>query len=307
MVSAFSKSSAWRSDMPTDYRPSESSYILDSASGAEIARLHVQHSLFTGALGYLIPPEIDLTNVETILDIGSGSGSWAIETAYAFQDRAIVGIDISSQVVGYARARAVVQRVENVSFRVMDACKPLEFAEGSFDLIHIRFASGFLHTCTWPLLLKECFRVLTAGGILLLTECELGISNSLALQQLNGFLFQVLQKEQRTFSVDGQTLGVSYMFNSLLQEAGFQTITNKPFMLNFSSSTPSDLTTIKELELTFEALRPYILRFGLVDEKTYKDLCVQMLQDLLEERFVCISLGLTAWGYKGECAGNNSR
>jgi len=36
----------------------------------------------------------------------------------------------------------------------------------------------------WPALVQECLRITRPGGILLLTECERGISTSPALEEL---------------------------------------------------------------------------------------------------------------------------
>lgn len=82
------------------------------------------------------------------------------------------------------------------------------FADESFDLINARFIVGFQDKASWPVLLAECRRVLTPGGILLLSECERGISNSAALQRLEGWLTRALCEQGRTFSVDGVLFSV---------------------------------------------------------------------------------------------------
>ncbi len=84
----------------------------------------------------------------------------------------------------------------------MDARRPLAFEDQSFGLVNGRFLASFLDQACWPCLITECKRVLTPGGILRLTECEVGISNCPALQRLNNALYQALRKQGRTMLLD---------------------------------------------------------------------------------------------------------
>lgn len=58
--------------------------------------------------------------------------------AFAYPDIEVVGIDISQQMIEYARAQARVQGLDNAYFHVMDATQPLDFPDSSFDLINGR-------------------------------------------------------------------------------------------------------------------------------------------------------------------------
>src|SRR5947208_13801729 len=100
-----------------------------------------------------------------------GPGGWALEIAYTHPEIEVVGFDISQAMIDYARARARVQGLDNASFRVMDMQKPLDFPDGSFDLVNGRFVL-FIPTSFIPVFLKECFRISRPPGPLRFTEVD---------------------------------------------------------------------------------------------------------------------------------------
>jgi ubiquinone/menaquinone biosynthesis C-methylase UbiE len=285
--------------MPSpDPREPRNSYIIDIESAAETARLIDQDYLFTKAMGGLFPEEPDLAGIARILDIACGPGGWATEVAFHYPDIEVVGVDINENMVKYARAMAKVQRLENVSFEIMDIKQGLKFPDNSFDLVNARFIIGFMDNASWPELLQGCYRILRAGGILRLTENETEVSNSRALQRLWGCFCRVLAMQDRTFSVDQCSIGITPMFDRLLREAGFEQIAERPYLLKSSYGAPLHYSTCKDLEVMFALLKPYITRSGIVGEAEYDELYYQLLIDLRREEFLSLTFGLTAWGKK---------
>jgi SAM-dependent methyltransferase len=187
---------------------SKHSYVIDSEQPAETARIIEQSKLFTQAMGGLFPDELDLSGVRRVLDLGCGPGQWVNDVAFEYPKWEVVGVDINATMIAYAHALARSQGRPNISFEVIDITCPFAFADASFDLINARFMVGFQDTTSWPVLLAECRRVLAPGGILLLSEGERGISNSPALQRLEGWLTRALSEQGRTFSVDGVLFSV---------------------------------------------------------------------------------------------------
>src|SRR2546429_7102739 len=96
----------------------KSTYILDSESSAEMARLVRQDRLITQGMGGLFPERSDLTGIARVLDIGCGPGGWVIEVAFNHPNVQVVGIDISQIMIQYARIHAELQGLENARFRV---------------------------------------------------------------------------------------------------------------------------------------------------------------------------------------------
>ncbi|KAF7346729.1 Methyltransferase str3 [Mycena sanguinolenta] len=65
-----------------------------------------------------------------LLEIGSGSGAWAIQAAEAYPDADVLAIDINP-----LPARPL---PSNVRFQRLDIMDPSPFAAGSFDIVHVR-------------------------------------------------------------------------------------------------------------------------------------------------------------------------
>ncbi len=273
-------------------------YVIDIEHGAETARLMVQDQLFTHAMGGLLPEQPDLSALTQVLDLACGPGDWALELGFAYPDMQVTGVDINPSMIRYARARARVQHLENVTFTVMDVTHPLAFDAHTFDLVNARFLVGFLDKASWPGLLTECLRILKPRGIVRLTECELGISSSPALQHLERYLCQALYQQGRTFSADGQSIGIAHMLGKLLRNAGFVQIQKRPFLLDTSYGEDMYFSSCKEVEVTFELLKPYLIRSGVVEEVTLDQLYQRMLMETIHEDFSCVSFGLTVWGVK---------
>jgi SAM-dependent methyltransferase len=279
---------------------SNSSYVIDIEQPAETARLIEQSKLFTSAMGGLFPDELDLSGIRRVLDLGCGPGEWANAVASDYPCLNVVGVDINETMIGYATAFARVQGRPNISFEVMDIKQPLTFPDAAFDLINARFIVGFQDKASWPVLLAECRRVLAPGGILLLSEGERSISTSPALQRLEGWLTRALCEQGRTFSVDGQTIGIVHMLGRLLQQAGFVGIEQRPFVLDASYDSSLYASSWREFEVTYALLQPYLVGSGVVDATTY-DRCYRwMLAEARQIDFRCLVFGLSAWGRKPE-------
>ena len=277
---------------------SKTSYVIDSEQPAETARIIEQSKLFTQAMGGFIPDELDVSGVRRVLDLGCGPGQWTNDVAFDYPGWEVVGVDINVTMIGYAHAVARSQGRPNISFEVMDLTQPLAFADASFDLINARFMVGFQDTTSWPVLLAECRRVLAPGGILLLSEGERGISNSPALQRLEGWLTRALYEQGRTFSVDGQTIGIVHMQGKLLEQAGFVGIEQRPFLLNASAGSPLYASSLREFEVTYALLQPYLVDSGVVDAIAYAKAYHLMLAETHHHDFRCLAFGLSAWGSK---------
>src|SRR5437588_12479277 len=100
-----------------DSSNTEKTYLLDSESAAEMARLLSQDLIITKAMEDLFPEHIDMSSLHDVLDVACGPGGWALEVAYEYPDINVVGIDASRPMIQYATMRAETQRLSNASFR----------------------------------------------------------------------------------------------------------------------------------------------------------------------------------------------
>ncbi len=75
-----------------------------------------------------------LKKVASILDVGCGGGHFTIQLAKQFPSAQVVGIDISSPAVKFAKKRLREARVKNVEFVVPKSVK-LNYPPNSFDVV----------------------------------------------------------------------------------------------------------------------------------------------------------------------------
>ncbi|KAE9378337.1 S-adenosyl-L-methionine-dependent methyltransferase [Stipitochalara longipes BDJ] len=103
---------------------------------------------------YLAP----ILNPQTILDVGTGTGIWAIDIADAFPSAIVRGIDLSPIQPGWVPPNCI--------FEVDDVTLPWTFPPESFDFIHIREMFGSIGD--WDKLFREAYQALKPGAFL---EC----------------------------------------------------------------------------------------------------------------------------------------
>jgi ubiquinone/menaquinone biosynthesis C-methylase UbiE len=209
-------------------------YINNIASVGEWVRLDHQARLVGKATG-LLPALFDDMEFTRILDVGCGPGQWALDIAANRSEAEVTGIDLSTDMMNYANARAQTQHLKNVSFIMQDfMANKLPFPEQSFDLINLRFAVGWLKNGEWLLLLSRCFVMLKPGGYLIITEGEGIYTTSPALERLQELLCQAFFTTGYGLSHSPHFLGVVAHLGYLLHETGFRAIHTEATMLDFS-------------------------------------------------------------------------
>ena len=152
-----------------------STYFVDDRSSADdLTRLQIQDQMVTQAMGGVLPEQADPTRFQRVLDVGCGTGGWLLEAARTYPSMSmLVGIDISSRMVAFARQQAVAHHLnDRVTFQVMDALRMLEFPDRFFDLVNQRAGVSYLRTWEWPKVLQEYHRVTRPGGTVRISEGE---------------------------------------------------------------------------------------------------------------------------------------
>ncbi|GKT41993.1 putative methyltransferase tdiE [Colletotrichum spaethianum] len=124
-----------------------------------------QHDIFVytvdDRLG-LAPPCNEDAKVGRVLDVGTGTGSWAIDFGDLHPEAEVIGVDLSP-----VRADFV---PPNVRFEVDDVDEEWTYSL-PFEYIHSRFMTASIGN--WKEYIKKCFDNLTPGGYLELQDADI--------------------------------------------------------------------------------------------------------------------------------------
>ncbi|KAF4874674.1 Secondary metabolism regulator LAE1 [Colletotrichum siamense] len=144
------------------YKDGKYSYPNDDR---ESERLDLQHHLFLltydNQLG-TSPPCARDSKVKRVLDVGTGTGLWAIEFGDDHPEAEVLGIDLSVVQPDFVPP--------NVKFEIDDIEEPWTFSR-PFDFIHSRMMTSSI--ANWRTYLEKCYDGLAPGGYLELNETDL--------------------------------------------------------------------------------------------------------------------------------------
>ena len=277
----------------------ENTYVIDSESGAEMARLTDQDRLMTGAMRTLLPHPLALSTASRVLDVACGPGGWATDVAFQHPEIDVTGIDISQTMIQYANAQAKVRRLENLNFLVMDILQPLTFPDNSFDVVNARFMISFMHKEAWPRVIGEFMRVLRPGGILTLTEVDdWGISTSAALERMKRLFYRAFYVDGRCFEPDGRHFGITPMLGQFLHDAGCQNISEQAFVLNSSRGMKAYESNYKNFQYLLKLVQPFAIKMKVATQEELDALYEQALMEMLSHDFHALWYFFSAWGEK---------
>ncbi|KAL2017405.1 hypothetical protein VTK56DRAFT_2207 [Thermocarpiscus australiensis] len=117
--------------------------------------MDIIHHLLTLVMeGKLFRAPLDGKKIQKVLDVGTGTGMWAIDFADAHPHAEVIGTDISPIQPSWVPP--------NLRFEIEDATQPWTFRPGSFDLVHMRYLFGSI--ADWAELFRQAYRVLRPGG-----------------------------------------------------------------------------------------------------------------------------------------------
>lgn len=273
-------------------------YVVDAESAAEMARLMRQDQALTRSMGGLFPEKLDLTHVNRMVDLACGPGGWVLEAAFTYSDIQVVGVDISQRMITYAKTQAQVQNRTNATFQVASILQPLPFPDASFDLVNARLIVGFMKASDWPILLRECLRILRPGGILRITDFELGFSNKEHFEQACRVLNQVMHRFGYGFSPNGYHMGILPVLPHLFREAGVSGVEKMAHFIEFSAGTELHETFYYDHASGYLSIAPVIEKSGVMSAQDWQKLYQRGLAEMFEPDFCGAWILLTVWGHK---------
>ncbi|KAI5787939.1 S-adenosyl-L-methionine-dependent methyltransferase [Pyronema domesticum] len=119
-----------------------------------------------------------LDHPQKILDLGTGTGIWAIDAADNYPEATVIGTDLSPIQPGWVPP--------NCKFEVDDAEQNWTYPADSFDFIHSRNLAQAISD--WDNVMKEIYRCTKPGGYVELAELGADLfSDDNTLQDDNGF------------------------------------------------------------------------------------------------------------------------
>jgi ubiquinone/menaquinone biosynthesis C-methylase UbiE len=248
---------------PLNSRPESSGlYILrERESREDLEQLYRHDESITVSMGGVLPEQPDLTEVERVLDVGCGTGSWLIDTARTYPTFSkLVGIDKNERAIEYAHAQASAQGLnDRVQFRVMDAQRVLALPPRSFDLTNQRLGGSYLRTWDWPLLLGELRRVTRVGGIIRITEADMVESNSPTLNHFNDLLLRALHQSGHFFELkhDGIVPGVKQQ----MQQLGIRNIQTQSHIQSHHAGTPGAEDYYQSMQYVLQTFQPFFRKW----------------------------------------------
>ncbi|KXT02650.1 hypothetical protein AC578_1143 [Pseudocercospora eumusae] len=200
----------------------------------EADRLDLQHHLLriTYANKLCFAP---LDDPKRCLDVGTGTGIWAIDFADEFPECEVTGIDLSPN--------QPTMVPPNVKF-VVDDAEDMWLYQEKFDFIHARLMSGCF--ADWPGFIRQSFENLEPGGWLELQDYGLPVKSAdgthlgTEMYRWGELLCEAGRKIGRPLGSD-----VYPHFEEWMREAGFVDIQTRMFMWP-SNSWPKD-AFMKEL------------------------------------------------------------
>lgn len=189
---------------------------LQPTDETEQDRLDLHHEIFLILLGGRLHLAPIGKTPQRILDVGTGTGIWAIEMADKYPNAMVFGLDLSPIQPKWVPP--------NCRFEVDDAERDWTHELDYFDFIHIRNLAQAISD--WPKLLSQAYECTAPGGYIELAELETAphsddgtLDSATDLLRYFSLLHEGLARMGNLTAVAAETL------KSNLENAGFVDVT----------------------------------------------------------------------------------
>ncbi|KAJ5707343.1 hypothetical protein N7488_007144 [Penicillium malachiteum] len=159
-----------------------------------------------------------------ILDLGTGTGIWALDIAEKFPQARVIGNDISPIQPSWT--------LPNIEFIVENFEDEWLYQPDSFDFIHGRLLAGSV--ANWPEFIKQTYKHVKPGGYFEIQESAVWAWSDDGSLTADSPLFQYVQALDNAGRATGRELNIYYKLHQWLTEAGFEDVTQFTYLLPYS-------------------------------------------------------------------------
>ncbi|KAL3478606.1 S-adenosyl-L-methionine-dependent methyltransferase [Aspergillus californicus] len=249
--------------------------------------LHHQFKLLTGG-DLCRAPLRQQGSPKRILDIGTGTGLWALEMAEEFPGAEIIGTDLSPIQPSFSPP--------NCTFIIDDAESDWTFSKSEqFDYIHARSIGGGI--ADWGRLLRQAYNHLKPGGWIELQEYEGFIHSDDGTHLKAPMLLDICKTLDEASKKFGKQMNIASSLAGWLERAGFANVTPDVYKCPIGSWPKSP--RLKELGRigrvsVIEAIEPHslalftrVLGWSYEKAREYLDKCRQEAMHTSGHIYVC--------------------
>ncbi|CAG8908866.1 unnamed protein product [Penicillium egyptiacum] len=177
---------------------------------------HVRNLVLNGCL-FRAPLD---SNIKRALDIGTGTGIWAIDFADSFPSAEVTGTDLSPIQPSWVPP--------NLRFVVDDAESQWLYSPSRpFDFIHARDLGGAI--ADWPRLMRQSYEHLRPGGWIELQEFEVMLRSDDDSMRLAPALCEFLDRLTQASEAFHRPMNIAEGHRQRLVEAGFEDVRDEVY------------------------------------------------------------------------------
>jgi SAM-dependent methyltransferase len=259
-------------------------YLLPKDLG-ETNRLDFQHYMLRYALrgNYAAP----LDNPRSILDVGAGTGRWAMDLALQFPNSRVFGMDLRPPAVD--RESTPAPRPTNYTFVPGNILEQAPFPDDSFDFVHQRFLTLAIPAAKWPGVVTELLRITRRGGWVELVETTTPLGAP-AIDQMARWGVELTKRS-------GIDMSLMAHIGELLGNVGAINVTART--INMQVGRPAGrigaMSAVDYLT-ALTAVRGHMAKLGIADENTFDAMMARARYEF--DRGVYIQPVFLAFGQK---------
>ncbi|KAE8382666.1 S-adenosyl-L-methionine-dependent methyltransferase [Aspergillus bertholletiae] len=189
---------------------------------AEQDRLDLVHHMVSVMLNgelFLAP----LKNPQTILDLGTGTGIWAIDIADQFPSAKVIGNDLSPIQPSWVPP--------NVEFVVDDFENTWMHSEDCFDFIHARTISGCVHN--WGCLMKKAYDHLKPNGYFECAEFAIDAFSDDGTLKEDSPYREYINNLNKAGEMTGRPMNIATSLKTWMKDAGFEGVVETVYVIPY--------------------------------------------------------------------------